>query len=425
ANTQKLFKGGILDIVSNNPLKRDSNNLSNILVFGTSEDDTRHDAPYLTDSMMVISLDQDNKLAYTFSIPRDLWVDYGRACLAGYKGRINSLYQCYSNEGKNESAGADALKSKVSEVTGLDIQYYAHVNYTVVRDLVKAVDGITIEIEGNGADGIMDSTFDWRCGRTLAERVRKCPPNGHFIEYKNGPAHLDAEHALRLATARGSHGATYGLAGSNFDREKNQQKIAIALKEKALSIGTLTDFNKITSLMNALGDNLRTNFEISEIRTLVSLGQDVTQDKIKRISLVDADPAIFSNANIGGASVLTSSSGMYNYDAMISYIKDQIKPASPNQEEAKMIIYNSSDVPGLAKIESNKLSEFGYIEVVKTGNISDAGAKSKYKLYADKNKVPETTKKLEEIYGVKALGLEDLPNFNEEANLVLVVSDAG
>lgn len=52
-----------------------------------------------------------------------------------------------------------------------------------------------------------------------------------------------------------------GLAQSNFDREKNQQKVIVALREKALSAGTLANPGKVMSLISALGDNLNTNFD--------------------------------------------------------------------------------------------------------------------------------------------------------------------
>ena len=71
--------------------------------------------------------------------------------------------------------------------------------------------------------------------------------------------------------ARGDKAPTYGFEQSNFDREKNQQKIMVAIRDKALSAGTLTDFTKVSGIIDAIGKNLRTNFEKSEVRTLVTL----------------------------------------------------------------------------------------------------------------------------------------------------------
>ena len=46
-----------------------------------------------------------------------------------------------------------------------------------------------------------------------------------------------------------------------------------ALKEKALSAGTLTDFSKINGVLNALGDNVRTDMEGWELKQLFDIYQ--------------------------------------------------------------------------------------------------------------------------------------------------------
>ncbi len=63
-----IFKGNIFGLVQSQSLKQDANGRSNILVLGTSEDDPGHGGAYLTDSMMVVSIDQKNKTASMFSI---------------------------------------------------------------------------------------------------------------------------------------------------------------------------------------------------------------------------------------------------------------------------------------------------------------------------------------------------------------------
>lgn len=299
-----IFKGDIFGLMQQKQLQEDAKGRTNILVFGTSEDDQGHDAPWLTDSIMVLSVNQTKKDAYMVSIPRDIEVQYD-ACpggiAPGYSGKINIVYGCYYEDGKAEETGAKALMKKVGEVTGLDMHYYAHVNYSVVRDVVKALGTITVNIEGsNGAPGVMDSNFDWKCKdgneyASLETMKRICPPNGHFIDYPNGPAELDAEHALYLAQARGDRAPTYGLGNSNFDREQNQQKIIVAIKDKALSTGTLTNVAKVSGLLDAIGKNFRTNFETSEIRTLMSLGETISNDSIQRINLLD-DKVLTPNA---------------------------------------------------------------------------------------------------------------------------------
>lgn len=394
--SNSIFKGNILGLVQSQPLKADENGRSNIVLFGTSEDDEggTHPGAWLTDSIMVISISQDKKDAFTFSIPRDLWVEYGQACAAGYEGRINALYQCYSNEGKDEEAGTSALRKVLGKVTGLDIQYYAHVNYSVVRDVVDAVGGIEVDIQSDpvSVGGILDRNFDWKCNYTC-----------YYVKYDNGVHYLDGEHALALARARGDDNGqeTYGLSRSNYDREINQQKIAVALKEKALSAGTLTNFGKVSSLLEALGKNLRTNFDTSEIRTLMALGQDIPADSITRLTLIDVEPALFANDNVSGASVVRSTDGFNTYGNIVSYIQTQFSSDPVVREDASVGVYNGAGIPGLAQQTADSLTQKS-IKVGDVGNAPGSDYKT-HKIYdVSGGKKPGTIAKLESIFGVTA-----------------------
>ena len=359
--SSNVLQGSLFDIFQSRPLKMDENGRSNVLVFGTSEDDPGHEAAYLTDSIMVISIDQNKKDAFMMSIPRDLIVDYGEACFAGYQGKINALYGCYSEEGKNEKDGAAALKKKVGEILGLDIQYYSHVNYTVVRDTVKALGSIDVTIESKDPRGIMDSNFDWKCkdGDAYASQatiLKNCPPSGHFIDFPNGKVTLDPEHALYLAQARGAAAPTYGLERSNFDREVNQQKIVKAIREKAASAGTLTDVGKVTGLIDALGNNLRTDFATAEVRTLMDLGQNIPTDKIQSLSLVKEGEELVTNG-LGG---VVPRAGSFEYAEIQAFIDKNMSSDPVVREAANIVVMNGTTVAGVALTESGRLTEAGY-----------------------------------------------------------------
>lgn len=417
----QIFKGSLLDIVQNQPLKQDENGRSNILILGTSEDDPKHDAPWLTDSIMVLSVDQTNKNAYMMSIPRDLEVQYGQSCLPGNRGKINVYYNCVGGGNGDINADREALSKEaafVGNILGLDIQYGVNVNYTVMRDLVNAVGGITVNIEGSGgAPGVMDSNFDWKCGFgdpkvSAAERKRRCPPNGHFIEYPNGPAFLDAEHALYLAQARGDTQPTYGLGRSNFDRELNQQKIVKAIREKALSAGVLTDFGKVGGILDALGHNLRTTFEAKEIRTLVALAKDIPSDSIQSINFIDNDPPLFN----GNAQ---PSAGMYNFKDIQAFIKKKLSSNPVVREEAKVVVLNGSGVAGVGQKEADKLIADGFT-ISKVAN-AQAGTYGDIEVYQIGEGMAATKEKLASMYGVEIKATTPPGTVPAGTNFVVIV----
>ncbi len=414
--SSNVFKGSIFGIFQNQPLKQDANGRSNILILGTSEDDPGHNGANLTDSMMILSIDQHKKNAYMISIPRDLYVKYGRACASGYQGKINVYYSC-SHEGK-EGIDADrkALTKSanfIGDIFGLNIQYGVNVNYTVMRDMVNAVGGsLTINIEGNGAvpagiepGSVMDSNFDWKCGVgdyrvSRAEELRRCPPRGHFIDYGPGPQKLDAEHVLYLAQARGDSVPTWGLAQSNFDREKNQQKILKALREKAVSAGVLADFGKVSAIIDALGNNLRTTFETKEFRTLVSLAQNIPSDSINSISLIDGDDPIMTTGNENGQSVVVPAAGTYDYSDLRALIKQKLSPNPVVREAAPIAVLNGSGEVGLAQSEADELEEDNYtIGAIDNAPDGDYPQYTLYRIGSDNN--GGTAAKLEQRYDVK------------------------
>lgn len=403
--THTAFKGSVLDLVQNTPLQMDSNGRSNFLIVGTSEDDPGHPAGNLTDSILVLSVDQNKKNAYMFSVPRDLYVQYGMACPAGYAGKINGYFSCVDG-GTNDKAEQNRLSQTqkfVGNIFGLDIQYGVHVNYTVVRDVINAIGGkINIDIQGDDGTGqsdkigIMDSNFDWKCGATYAKKLANCPPSGHYIDYNPGIQTLDAEHALYLAQARGDIAPTVGLAQSNFDRERNQQKILVAIKEKALAAGTLTNISAVSSLIDALGNNLRTNIQTKEIRTILDLAKNVQTADIHSIDFYSASNRLMTTGTIGNAgSSVIPAAGTYDYSDIQAYITKQLSGNAALAEGANITVLNGSGVVGAGQTVADALTAKGYT-VSSIANAPDGTypAVTIYEITTDKTATAAALKKL-------------------------------
>ena len=390
-----IFKGNIFDIFQNKPLKMDANGRTNILVYGTSGTyaDTKkpeylqHPGAQLTDTIMLLSIDQNDKNAYMVSLPRDLYVDYGQACNAGYQGKINELYNCYSNGGKDDEAGAKALEKKVAEVTGLSIQYYAHINWAVVVDAVNAVGGVDVDVKGDGecyapyTGGVVDANMK--------------------IAYKGGVHHMNGTQALKFSRARGELAPTCGLDRGDYDRQANQQKVLKSLQSKAVSAGTLTNIGKVTSLIDAMGKNLRTDFQTSEIQTLMRLGKDIPSDKIKPISLVSDGKELIGGEMLNGSSIQVPTAGMYDYSEIKAYIHKKIFAGAVSNEKAHVALFNGSGVEGYAGTQKSKLEEEGFT-IASTDN-APSGSYESVEIYdLSGGKKPKTKSKLQEIYGVMA-----------------------
>jgi LCP family protein required for cell wall assembly len=301
--------------------------------------------------MMVLSIDQKNKNAYMFSIPRDLYVEFGQACTSGYAGKINEYFSCV-NDGTDSTAEQDRLAKTqkfVGDIFGMNIQYGVHVNQTVVKEAVDAVGGIDVNIVGDGAPGILDRNFDWRCNYTC-----------YLVKYTNGVHHLDGTAAMYLTQARGDTAPTYGLAKSNFDREMNQQKILIALKNKAMSTGILTNIGAVTNLIDTLGSNLRTNIQTKEIRTLMQAGSDISTSDIHTLSLIDGDKAVVETGGYGGMSVVMPSAGIFDYSGIQAFIRKNLSNDPVAKEAAPIEVLNGTLQSGLGQTKADMLTGDGF-----------------------------------------------------------------
>ena len=322
SHSTAVFKGNPMDILISSELKKDENGQTNFLIFGTSEDAKGHGGQELTDSILVASINQEYKSAKVFSVPRDLWVNYSVAgsepmsCAVGDRGKINATYLCALEEYKNSMSVSNAkdaaslyFAKKISEVTGLSMHYYVAADWGAVKMIVDKIGGIDVDVYADDEDGIHDSCQN--------------------IDLKKGMYYnMNGDLAMKLARARNAScvPGDYGLSRSNFDREINQQRIMNAIKKKVSSIGILMNPGKVMSIIDGLGDNLRTNIVMSEVRTLIDFGMKL-EGGIQPISTVDQ----FGTGRIGLSSVVIpagtstySEDSLYNYTNFQKYLRSQI-----------------------------------------------------------------------------------------------------
>ena len=407
--TGRVFgSGNVLDLLgAGAELKKDANGRTNVLLFGTSEDDPNHGGAALTDSVMLLTIDKANKSAAMVSMPRDMWVRYDTPCTFGYEGKINVVYQCAGAIDGDISdidvtKGANALKSKVGEIFGFDIQYYVKVNYTVVRQLTSALGGVTVNVESSDPRGLYDYNTK--------------------LKLPNGPATLQGEQALAFVRARGDGGG-YGFEGSNFVREQNQQKMLVAIRDKALSLGTLSNPSAIIKIMDALGDNIRTNFSTAEVQTLANLGKDIAADKALHINLNDGEKRVVTTGtSSNGQSIVKPVAGIGVYSGIQSYIEAQLSGGSIETEDATIVVLNGSTKAGAAAAQQTVLTEAGLLNVT-TGNTSFKPGSSLVWYDTTGGKMPKTQAKLSSALGKKPAGTTLPAGVQSTADFVIILGD--
>ena len=374
------------------PLKTDANGRTNILAFGTSgynmqgdEGDGVHDGAALTDSIMMISLNQDTGDIAMLSLPRDLKAS--PTCTA--TGKINEVYWCNNINDDDEAAGAAALMTEVGGILGVDFQYYAHLNWGSLIYIVDVLDGITITLD--------EDIFDY--GWTDAV-------------YEAGvPYTINGEEALGLARAR------HGTYGGDFSRGASQQKILVGIKDKLLEKDLpLTD---IMGLASNLGDNLRTNFSVPELKSLAHLTWEFDFDSMRTLSLY---PDYMTTGTLdNGISYVFPRAGVGNYGDIQNYVATQLSNDPRVYEEPSILVLNATDAAGLANTEKISLTNAGW-NYVYTDNAPEGKYETGTILYMVNNK-PGSRDMLEEFYDQDARDLSELPaGISQDYDFVIIVN---
>ncbi len=386
-NAHKLFGGNLLSVLTTTKLKGEGNGRVNILLAGNSADDAGHSGGDLTDSVMLVSIDTVNNKAFLLSIPRDLWVHVpgdGHA-------KINYVYVA----GKNNNFSADgypnggmgALEQTVSQDLGIPIDYYALVNYRAFQQAVDSVGGIDLNIRSNDPRGLYDPNIDWTT-------------KGPLVKLTNGAHHLGGQQALDLARARGDAYNSYGFAGSDFDRTDHQRQMMVALKSKAISAGVLANPAKLSSLTDAIGNNVQTDFKLNEVHRLYDVTKKIDNSNIQSLSLNDANgiSLLGSYAAPGGQSALIPAAGLDDFSGIKAFIKRQTSSDPIVQEGANVVVLNGSSINGLATKTKTQLGSKN-VFVSKIGDAAVATQSTTTIIDNSVGKKPVTSAALIRLFG--------------------------
>lgn len=164
-----------------------------------------------TDTMMLINIDFETGETKLLSIPRDTRVN-----IRGLNGQ-RKINAAHANGGPELSVKA------VKDLLGVDLEHYVKVDYKVVKEVVEAIGGVTIDIPKNMYHS--DPTAD--------------PPL--LINLKKGDQQLlDGDKSMQFLRYRGYKDADLG-------RIKAQQQFMKAFMEQALKPKNILRLPKMVS----------------------------------------------------------------------------------------------------------------------------------------------------------------------------------
>jgi LCP family protein required for cell wall assembly len=252
-----------------------------------------NDAPLLTDSLMIVSIDPSTQRVMEVSIPRDLWVGMspwqdGRVV----SEKINAAFEIGSQPQswgrdtvtaryRGKDGGGYLAEDTISRLTGVRFDRYVGVDFAAFRDMVNALGGIDVHLDGPLDDCHYPDYHDGYMNHGVPLGFQ-CPP-GAGIHFPAGTYHVDGERALELARSRD---AIEPDQANDFGRSRRQQMIISAIRQKATSTNALL---KAPQLMDALQADFKTDMDLTDLKALYDYMGKTKEGSILHLAVTDTN----------------------------------------------------------------------------------------------------------------------------------------
>lgn len=308
----------------------------------------QNDAPQLTDSIILVSLNHEKKMISLFSVPRDLYVEYP----TWWAWKINETYFRWLRKYWDEFEWINQLKAVLKKITWEDIHYFVNLDFDWFVKIIDFFGWIDIDVP----EDIVDTTYPG--------------PNHTYQTFKIKAWLQTLDWATSLKYARSRHST------SDFDRSLRQQLIVKWLKEKVLNLWFLASPSKIKSVYSIFKDHVVTDLNLSQIITLALYLKDLPQDSIVSSNLNDSCFYWSSvcekwwflylplRADFWWASVLLQNgwtkANPSNYDSLVMYTNLVFNYPDIYKENLKINIFNATKVPWLANDVANDLIKYWF-----------------------------------------------------------------
>ncbi|GAB4562066.1 MAG: hypothetical protein Kow0047_09910 [Anaerolineae bacterium] len=250
-------------------IPRSLQHTENILLVGS--DQRKPGTPWRTDVIMILAVDRERDRVGVISVPRDLWVKipgvgWERINTADFYGSLRK-----DKDGKPKN-GVELLKQTLRDNMGIPIHHYVRVDFTVFKDAVDALGGITVTVDCPLRDPIWDKP---------GQRYRLEP----------GEYFMDGEEALKYVRSR--------YTGGDLDRARRQQRVILAMRQRALEINL---WPRIPALYRAFSEKIATDLGPLDVIDLARFALTVKDEDIH--GFVIGRPMVRDWITPGGAMVL-------------------------------------------------------------------------------------------------------------------------
>ena len=241
--------------------------ITNILLLGT--DGRPEESAFRTDSMIILTIDNNNKDIKLTSLARDTYVEIpGKG-----KGKLNTAYFW----GKE-----DLLFETIENEFGIGIDKYAIVDFTSLMDIIYALDGVELNVKESELEQL---------NKYIPECYKFCK-NANKSELqlveKAGKQTLNGYQALSYSRIR--------KGDSAINRDERQRKVINAIIKKYKD----TSITKYPALIDAVVPYVTTNLNSNEILQLAYTGHNIISGKSLKKAIKEAEFPIIDDVHSKG-----------------------------------------------------------------------------------------------------------------------------
>lgn len=234
-----------------------------------------HQGGFLADVIMIAFFDFDRNNLSFVSIPRDTWYE-------GYK--VNSLLSV-----KDKALETSRIKTAVSKITGLPLQYVLAVDFVGFQRLIgENFKGIKVDVP----ETFQDDWYPIRgeevnpCGKSSEEITtltntlsgfeleKQFPCRYEKIYFPKGENTMHGGEALKYVRSRHS--------SSDFARSERQKVILLGLRDKIFSAGFVKD---AAAFFKNATKNISTDLDLKSLEIILPNLQKTPALAVKNITL--------------------------------------------------------------------------------------------------------------------------------------------
>ncbi len=294
-----------------------------------------HQGGLLTDTMMLVSIQPQQKQIFLISIPRDLWVQIPAKASAPNYFKINAAYAIgaddrgYPNKSPQytgAAGGGELAKYVAGQVTGMTINNFVTVDFSGFEKTINTLGGVNVHVDRTFEDPYypIDGQEENTCGKSdteiaaLSATMSGDVLNQQFscryedLKFKAGTTFMDGATALKYVRSRHST-----QDGGDFNRGARQRNLLVAVKDKVLAIDFIS---KILPFTASLSRDLTMDISLEQIQEFLKYKDDVTKYQLVNLALTQ-DNVLTISTSSDRQSIVIPREGIGNYTGLQSWLQ--------------------------------------------------------------------------------------------------------